>query len=71
MHVHYKYTDHAMNHYLQIPVEADLPVGENLQDHMMAALDFHDNTTSAVNFEKLASPLPFLQYFTLGSGYDL
>jgi hypothetical protein len=47
---------------------ADLPVGDNLQDHLMTAMDFHDNTTSAANIDKLASPLSFLEYITLGSG---
>jgi hypothetical protein len=48
-------------------VEVDLPVGDNLQDHLMERMDFHDNTTSTVNIEKLTT-MPLMQYFSLGSG---
>jgi hypothetical protein len=61
-------TGYTMDCFQQIPVEADLPVGNNLQDHLLTIMDFYDNSTSAVNIDKLTSPMHFIQYFTSGSG---
>ncbi|XP_062566969.1 glucose dehydrogenase [FAD, quinone]-like [Saccostrea cucullata] len=51
-----------------IPVVTDLPVGENLQDHIMTFLDFQDNTSSAATEAKLLSPLTILEYLAFKSG---
>ncbi|XP_048768051.1 glucose dehydrogenase [FAD, quinone]-like isoform X2 [Ostrea edulis] len=51
-----------------IPVIVDLPVGQNLQDHIMTILDFHDNTTSVTTIEKLMSPISIFQYLAFKSG---
>jgi hypothetical protein len=49
-------------------VTADLPVGENLQDHITTMMDFSDNTSSMATFDKIKSPITTLQYLALGSG---
>lgn len=51
-----------------IPVVADLPVGDNLQDHIMIFMDFHDNTSSAITKDKLMSPTSLIQYFLFKKG---
>ncbi|XP_052699727.1 alcohol dehydrogenase [acceptor]-like [Crassostrea angulata] len=53
---------------LEIPVVADLPVGKNLQDHIMTLLEFHDNTTRVATQPKLASPMNILKYLLFGTG---
>lgn len=55
----------------QIPVVADLPVGKNLQDHVMTLLEFHDNTTRVATKPKLASPMNILKYLLFGTGNSL
>ncbi|XP_061193348.1 L-sorbose 1-dehydrogenase-like [Saccostrea echinata] len=49
---------------LGIPVIVDLPVGENLEDHIMVTLLFKDNTTSSFYL----SASSFLQYTAFKSG---
>ncbi|XP_061176434.1 glucose dehydrogenase [FAD, quinone]-like [Saccostrea echinata] len=51
-----------------IPVVTDLPVGDNLQDHIMTFLDFHDNTSSMATEAKLLSPITLIKYFAFKSG---
>nr|XP_022293525.1 uncharacterized protein LOC111104083 isoform X1 [Crassostrea virginica]XP_022293526.1 uncharacterized protein LOC111104083 isoform X1 [Crassostrea virginica] len=51
-----------------IPVVADLPVGDNLQDHIMNFIDFHENRSFTVTEEKVLSPINLLKYFVLGKG---
>ncbi|XP_048768060.1 glucose dehydrogenase [FAD, quinone]-like [Ostrea edulis] len=51
-----------------IPVIADLPVGDNLQDHIMTFIDFHDNSSSVTNLAKVSSPVTILQYLAMKSG---
>ncbi|OWF43153.1 glucose dehydrogenase [FAD, quinone]-like isoform X2 [Mizuhopecten yessoensis] len=47
---------------LGIPVLADLPVGENLQDHFMIPLAFRINTTGPITGDKLTSMWTVKQY---------
>ncbi|XP_069137636.1 glucose dehydrogenase [FAD, quinone]-like [Argopecten irradians] len=47
---------------LGIPVVADLPVGENLQDHIMVHLAYNVNVSGVVTFSDLTSTLTALQY---------
>lgn len=47
---------------------ADLPVGDNLQDHIMTFIDFHDNSSSVTNLAKVSSPVTILQYLAMKSG---
>lgn len=49
-------------------MKADLPVGENLQDHVMTFMDFHDNTTSMATIDEIMSPVTIIQYLAWGSG---
>ncbi|XP_061176433.1 glucose dehydrogenase [FAD, quinone]-like [Saccostrea echinata] len=51
-----------------IPVVTDLPVGENLQDHIMTIVDFHDNTSSVTTKSKIISPITIIQYLAFKSG---
>lgn len=52
--------------YLQIPVMADLPVGDNLQDHILMGVTFNDRTNSAG--AALPSMTTMLQYLIFRSG---
>ncbi|XP_060071667.1 glucose dehydrogenase [FAD, quinone]-like [Ylistrum balloti] len=54
---------------LGIKVEADLPVGNNLQDHLLAPLTFPVNVTSPITLEKLTSRWTRMQYDIFGKGY--
>ncbi|XP_048768069.2 glucose dehydrogenase [FAD, quinone]-like [Ostrea edulis] len=51
-----------------IPVVADLPVGDNLQDHVMTFLEFHDNSSTVASLAKVSSPITILQYLAMKSG---
>ncbi|XP_048768061.2 alcohol dehydrogenase [acceptor]-like [Ostrea edulis] len=51
-----------------IPVIADLPVGDNLQDHIMTFIDFHDNSSSVASLATISSPITILQYLAMKSG---
>ncbi|XP_059159186.1 alcohol dehydrogenase [acceptor]-like isoform X1 [Physella acuta] len=53
---------------LQIPVVADLPVGENLQDHLMFELGVSIKEPLTTALSSLASWWPLLQYYLLGKG---
>lgn len=54
---------------LKIPVHQNLPVGENLQDHVTTGLDLIIlNETLPVNVEKMMSFLAPFSYFILGEG---
>nr|XP_022334600.1 uncharacterized protein LOC111131397 [Crassostrea virginica]XP_022334601.1 uncharacterized protein LOC111131397 [Crassostrea virginica]XP_022334602.1 uncharacterized protein LOC111131397 [Crassostrea virginica]XP_022334603.1 uncharacterized protein LOC111131397 [Crassostrea virginica]XP_022334604.1 uncharacterized protein LOC111131397 [Crassostrea virginica]XP_022334605.1 uncharacterized protein LOC111131397 [Crassostrea virginica] len=53
---------------LGIPVVADLPVGENLQDHVMTFLEFHDNTTRVATKPKIETPWNIMQYLLFKTG---
>lgn len=52
----------------QIPVTADLPVGDNLQDHLMTIIDYHDNSSGVANIDTASSPLTILHYLAMKSG---
>lgn len=47
---------------------ADLPVGENLQDHVMTFLEFHDNTTRVATKPKIETPWNIMQYLLFKTG---
>ncbi|XP_048768064.2 glucose dehydrogenase [FAD, quinone]-like isoform X2 [Ostrea edulis] len=51
-----------------IPVIADLPVGDNLQDHIMTDMEFYDNTSGAATIDKIYSSNSSIEYFLKGSG---
>lgn len=51
-----------------IPVVADLPVGDNLQDHIMTFIDFHDNTSSALNKDTHMAPFNIIKYLLFKKG---
>lgn len=52
----------------QIPVHADLPVGENLQDHFMVPLMFSTNITGPVTLDNLMSRWTQREYDFLRTG---
>lgn len=52
----------------QIPVVADLPVGENLQDHLVLGLAHCINQSISITLEKATSLSSMLQYQILGTG---
>ncbi|XP_069134411.1 glucose dehydrogenase [FAD, quinone]-like [Argopecten irradians] len=54
---------------LGIPVEADLPVGENLEDHALIPLTFPINITGPITLASLTSWWTRLQYSVLRTGY--
>lgn len=49
-------------HELGIPVVADLPVGNNLQDHMMFHMKYNINSSISINTQTLQAPIPKVQY---------
>ncbi|XP_062603385.1 alcohol dehydrogenase [acceptor]-like isoform X1 [Saccostrea cucullata] len=51
---------------LRIPVTADLPVGENLQDHIMTTMFYNDNTNSGGSTSPSIATI--LKYLTFRSG---
>ncbi|KAL5010864.1 hypothetical protein ScPMuIL_013169 [Solemya velum] len=53
---------------LAIPVVADLPVGENLQDHLVLGLAHCINQSISITLEKATSLSSMLQYQILGTG---
>ena len=53
---------------LGIPVKADLPVGENLQDHMIFFAMTRLNTTEGITKAKIESSWTKLQYQLFGTG---
>ncbi|CAC5408063.1 Glucose dehydrogenase [FAD, quinone] [Mytilus coruscus] len=53
----------------KIPVHADLPVGSNLQDHMIYGLPIYANVSYAIDITKATSIKTLLQYFLFGKGY--
>ena len=53
---------------VQIPVVADLPVGENLQDHVMTLLRVLIDQPLSTSPEKLAKPWTKWQYDMLKTG---
>lgn len=56
-------------HHLQIPVVADLPVGENLQDHLWTdALGYTLKEPIGITEEKASTFWPFMDYFIFGTG---
>ncbi|KAK3103538.1 hypothetical protein FSP39_019981 [Pinctada imbricata] len=54
---------------LQIPVLADLPVGQNLQDHLFILLYFYPNVSLTITPEKADTFWNHLVYKTTGKGY--
>lgn len=53
---------------LDIPVKADLPVGENLQDHPLFNVGFTLNTSVAMTEDSLLSFWTALKYYSVGKG---
>ncbi|KAL3868337.1 hypothetical protein ACJMK2_041154 [Sinanodonta woodiana] len=54
---------------LGIPVIADLPVGENLQDHLMLGIPTGVNITGSFTEKAVSSWWTYVQYFLFGTGY--
>ncbi|KAK3097269.1 hypothetical protein FSP39_008216, partial [Pinctada imbricata] len=54
---------------LRISVQADLPVGQNLQDHLFTPLSFFPNESLSVTTGKLLNPTSILQWIVQGTGY--
>ncbi|KAL3868340.1 hypothetical protein ACJMK2_041157 [Sinanodonta woodiana] len=54
---------------LGIPVIADLPVGENLQDHLMLGIPTGVNITGSFTENAVSSWWTYVQYFLFGTGY--
>ncbi|CAG7723347.1 unnamed protein product [Allacma fusca] len=55
---------------MKIPVLADLPVGENLQDHVgVFGLSWTAKKGSGYSLLSLANPVTFKQYYTSQTGY--
>lgn len=54
---------------LKIPVVADLPVGSNLQDHIMYKMDIQTNESVGVTREMVFNTVSYLQYLALGKGW--
>ena len=52
----------------QIPVQADLPVGENLMDHPLFYLPISINTSIILTQEKLKSFWEMVKYLSVGKG---
>ncbi|XP_069136670.1 glucose dehydrogenase [FAD, quinone]-like [Argopecten irradians] len=52
-----------------IEVHADLPVGENLQEHLSLPLMFSINTTASVTLNEVKSLWTQLKYYIFGTGY--
>ncbi|XP_078317407.1 glucose dehydrogenase [FAD, quinone]-like [Crassostrea virginica] len=59
---------HVISAKREIPVEADLPVGENLQDHIMLTLRFLDRTLNSMTEKKATNILSLLQYYLFHTG---
>lgn len=53
----------------KIPVQADVPVGINLQDHLMSVLNIKANVSYGINQAKARSIRSLLEYLILGKGY--
>lgn len=53
---------------LNIPVIADLPVGENLNDHLFSVVSSEINTTDSTTGPEADSWLAYLQYLLFGTG---
>ncbi|XP_052085981.1 glucose dehydrogenase [FAD, quinone]-like isoform X2 [Mytilus californianus] len=53
----------------KIPVHADLPVGNNLQNHPILAMPYSINTTLNINVKKLTDPETVLDYILHRKGY--
>lgn len=53
---------------MQIPVLADLPVGENLQDHLQVPLFVELNSPVSLNVIKMLHPLQLWNYIRHGKG---
>ncbi|KAJ8315043.1 hypothetical protein KUTeg_007193 [Tegillarca granosa] len=54
---------------LGIQVVADLPVGKNLQDHLLIQLGHFINSSVSLTAEKMESLLSIAKFFMFGSGY--
>ncbi|KZS16816.1 Neither inactivation nor afterpotential protein G [Daphnia magna] len=53
---------------LDIPIKADLPVGENLQDHLQVPLFVELNASVSLNIVKMLHPRQFWNYMVHGKG---
>ncbi|XP_045198046.2 glucose dehydrogenase [FAD, quinone]-like [Mercenaria mercenaria] len=54
---------------LKIPVIADLPVGSNLQEHVVYKMDIQTNESVGVTREMVFNAVSYLQYLALGKGW--
>ncbi|XP_052810599.1 glucose dehydrogenase [FAD, quinone]-like [Mya arenaria] len=52
----------------KIPCLADLPVGSNLQEHLLLKLDIQTNESVGITRENAFNALSYLHYMTLGKG---
>ena len=53
---------------LQIPILADLPVGENLMDHITTDISFLVNDTISITPSEISSLKAYLEYELFGQG---
>lgn len=53
---------------LKISVEADLPVGNNLQDHMLFFMSYKTNVSLAMNSKNVSNPVELLNYIVNKEG---
>ena len=53
---------------LNIPVVSDLPVGQNLQDHLMLWIGSEINTTDSISMHPLSILTELVKYFLIGQG---
>ncbi|KAK3103873.1 hypothetical protein FSP39_022571 [Pinctada imbricata] len=56
------------SHVTKIPVKADLPVGQNLQDHIFVPIYFFPNVSWTITEEKLNNIWNLMIYLTTGKG---
>ncbi|KAK3580270.1 hypothetical protein CHS0354_023507 [Potamilus streckersoni] len=54
--------------HFKIPIHADLPVGENLQDHMIFSLRIAANQSTSITADKAFSLLSQMKYFLFSNG---
>jgi choline dehydrogenase len=53
---------------LSIPIVSELPVGKNLQDHIVAPIFFKEKTQNAITLKNLEAIWPLVKYLLTGKG---
>ncbi|KAK3098403.1 hypothetical protein FSP39_019191 [Pinctada imbricata] len=59
--------EHLREH--SIDVHADLPVGQNLQDHVISAVSFFPNQSLTATISKILHPKSIFEWLLFGTGY--